>query len=214
MTAVVVLALVGAGCDNTRGSGADTSSSTTSSTTTSPTDTLPRSTSDPGRPDLPTRAIDVDDGTFDSLETMTAAADVIVVGTVTAETSLGRPSGGSEPNAVEYLGLTISVETALKGGSVEQVRLGWGAYTTDDTGVRTAENTYNGIPVPHIGDQLVLYLRPVDQQFADLLGDFPTHAPLALDGVAFADDGIITITDASSPAPLRGKTVAQLGAFI
>jgi hypothetical protein len=34
--------------------------------------------------------------------------------------------------------------------------------------------------------------------------------------VGFVDDGIVSITDKSSPAtaPLHGKTVGQLGAFI
>ncbi len=135
-----------------------------------------------------------------------------MVGTVREESSLGRPNASTDPLADEFLGLTIEVETVLAGDPVDDVTMAWDAYVVDADGSRTAANVMNGVPVPHVGDRLVLFLRPVDEQFGAAMGGFPTHAPVALDGVAFLDRDTVTLTDetATQAAHLTGMTIAQI----
>ena len=139
-----------------------------------------------------------------------------MVGTVTDEVSLGQPVATNDPSSDEYLGLTITVDTVLKGDPITEVRLGWDAYVLDEDGKRVATNVMNGIPVPHIGDQLVLFLRPVDDQFASLLDGFPTHAPVALDGIGFVETDTVSISDnsAQDAASLMGLTIDQIAELI
>lgn len=182
---------------------------------TDPPATDPPATDPPAAdPDLPARPIDVDDGAFDTIKDLGDSTDLIVVGTVTDEVSLGRPIETNDPSADEYLGLTISVETVVKGEPIGEVLLAWDAYALDADGQRVATNVMNGIPVPHVGDQLLLFLRPVDDQFAALLHGFPTHTPVLLDGVAFVEAGTVTITDstAQDAAQLLGMTIEEITA--
>lgn len=175
----------------------------------------PTTTGEPAGPhDLPTRPMEVDDGGFTTLEELAAVGELVVVGTVTDEVSLGRPDAAEDPHADEFLGLTLRVDSTLKGSATTEIRLAWDAYLTDETGERVAEIVMNGIPVPHVGDQLVLFLRPADAQFAAHLDGFPTHAPVALDGIGFVVDSVVTITDTSSPATqaLMGQSIEQITA--
>ena len=100
----------------------------------------------------------------------------------------------------------------IKGAPIAVVLMAWDAYQVDADGQRIATNVINGIPVPHVGDQLLLFLRPVDDQFAALLHGFPTHTPVALDGIGFVEAGTISISDNSSQnaAQLVGKTIEQI----
>ncbi|MBI5088089.1 MAG: hypothetical protein HZB15_04265, partial [Actinobacteria bacterium] len=143
-------------------------------------------------------------------------ADAVVVVTVTGEESLGRPSAADDPNADEFLGLTMSVDSILTGVTATEIRLGWDAYAVDSDGTRVAENVFNGVPVPHVGDQLVLFVRLADPQFQDFLGDFPSHAPVGLDGIGFLEDGAVIITDSSSTETdiLMGLTVDQIASML
>lgn len=181
-----------------------------------PTPTVaPTTEAPPGEaPQLPSRPIEVDDGAFDEVSDMGAGAEVVVVGTVREESSLGRPLSDQDPLADEYIGLVIDVESVLQGAPIDEVRLAWDAYGVDAEGTRTSSNVMNGIPVPHVGDRLVLFLRPVDGQYAALFDGFPSHAPVALDGVGFVVDGVVTLTDttAVNAAHLTGLTVDEIAA--
>ena len=218
-------ALVGLACSE------DSTPDTTDATTppavtnppgTNPPGTIPPGTNPPGtdppvaEPDLPPSLVDIDDGAFDTITDLGEGAELIVVGTVTDEVSLGQPVATNDPSSDEYLGLTITVDTVLKGDPITEVRLGWDAYVLDDDGERVATNVMNGIPVPHVGDQLVLFLRPVDDQFASLLDGFPTHAPVALDGIGFVETDIVSISDdsAQDAASLTGLTIDQIAELI
>ena len=46
------------------------------------------------------------------------------------ESSLGRPVETNDPSADEYLGLTISVESVIKGAPIAEVLLAWDAYVS------------------------------------------------------------------------------------
>jgi hypothetical protein len=191
----------------------DTSPPGTNPPSTNPPSTQPPATDAPtDDPDLPLRPIEIDDGAFETLHDLGEGAELIVLGTVMDESSLGRPVETNDPSADEYLGLTIKVESVIKGEPIAAVLLAWDAYQVDADGQRIASNVMNGIPVPHIGDQLLLFLRPVDAQFAALLHGFPTHTPVALDGIGFVEDGAVSISDNSSPnvAQLVGKTIDEI----
>jgi hypothetical protein len=165
---------------------------------------------------LPNKPIVVDDMGYGSLQDMAAAADLVVYGTVTNETSLGRPHVEEDPTADEYLGLTVTVETVLKGEPTEVVLLGWDAYGIDEAGQQVATNVMNGIPVPHTGEHVLLFLRPLDAESIAFMTGFPTHGPVSLDGVAFVEDGTVTTTDVISGdvIGLEGKTIAQIETLV
>lgn len=158
----------------------------------------------------------MDDGAFGTVAELADAAELVVVATVTDETSLGRPQAADDPSADEFLGLTVSVESVLKGPPIAEVLLAWDAYVVDGSGARVAATVLNGLPVPHVGDQLLLFLRPVDAPFKALLDGFPTHSPVALDGIAFIEAGMVSITDSSAldSAGLAGKTIDQVRAVL
>jgi hypothetical protein len=215
--ALTALTLLGVACAS--GSPAATDGTTTPSTappstTTPPTTTPPGTDAPVADPELPARPIDVDDGAFETIEDLGEGAELIVLGTVSDESPLGRPIPTNDPSADEFLGLTIRVESVLKGEPIGEVLLAWDAYGVDADGRRVATNVMNGIPVPHVGDQLLLFLRPVDDQFAALLDGFPTHTPVALDGIGFVEAGIVTITDDTAPnaAQLTGMTIDEISA--
>jgi hypothetical protein len=165
---------------------------------------------------LPANPIVIDDMGYVSLEEMAAAASLVIHGTVTDETSLGRPDVEADPSADEYLGLTVSVDALLKGSAVDEVRLGWDAYVVDANGERAATNVMNGIDVPRVGDEVLLFLQPIDADAARFMGGFPTHAPVSLDGIAFVEDHTVTATDdiSADVIGLPGKTIEQIAALI
>jgi hypothetical protein len=178
-------------------------------TTDAPTTDAPTTEPEP-TPSLPANPVVIDDGAFTSIEEMAAASELIVVGTVTKETSLGRPHLGARPDANEYVGITVAVDEVLKGEPLEEVLLERDAYVVDENGRRIAENVFNGVPVPDVGDRLVLFLNPVDEQSAHFPGGFPSHTPVMIDGVGFLEGKAITIADDSSP--LVGTTLDQITA--
>ena len=53
----------------------------------------------------------------------------------------------------------------------------------------------NGIDVPRVGDEVLLFLQPIDSEAARFMGGFPTHAPVSLDGIAFVENHTVTVTD-------------------
>ena len=229
LTALTALSLVAVACSDDSSPHATVTSppSTTNPPGTSPPDTSPPDTSPPAtdppptdgpaaEPDLPERPVDIDDGSFETVHDLGDGAELIVLGTVTDESSLGRPVETNDPSADEYLGLTISVESVIKGAPTTEVMLAWDAYVVDADGERVATNVMNGIPVPHVGDQLLLFLRSVDDQFASLLHGFPTHTPVALDGIGFVEDGTISISDNSSQSAITlvGTTIDEVTALL
>ncbi len=224
--AISSLVLVGCGDDSSPESTPDTTTPVVTDPTLPPTTDTPATeapatdatTTVPptSQPDLPPRPVVIDDGAFGSVAELGAAADTVVLATVTGEESLGRPGVADDPSADEFVGLTLSVDSIFTGVSAVEIKLGWDAYAVDAGGMRVAENVLNGVPVPHVGDQLVLFLRHADPQFTEFLDGFPSDAPVGLDGVGFVVDGKVTITDTSSTETdvLMGLTVDQIASML
>ncbi len=171
---------------------------------------------DDGFDELPDEDLIVDDGTFDSLEDMADASDIVLVGEVIDATSIGRPAAATDPTADEFLAITVQPSERLRGSYPGDVVIAWAAYSTDQDGTRVAVRTVNGVRPPELGDRVVLFLRPVDPGFAEFAGGAPTHELVKLDGIGFVTDDVVTQVETGSTAAelLRGMTVASLGDVI
>lgn len=168
---------------------------------------------DPPAPALPEVDVEVDEGGWDSIGEMADAADAVVVATVVAEERLAPGRTDVNPLPEAHLGLELRIDEVLRGDIDGTVRLAWHAFTLGADGEPTAWNVMNGVPVPHTGDQLVLFLVETDDH---LLGDVATHATTKLDGIGFLDAGVVTVTDrwASEGASLLGLTVDEIRSAI
>lgn len=165
---------------------------------------------------LGTNHREVSDDSYESIVSMAAAADIVVVTEVIDTKSLGRPDLAEDPYADEYLALTMHVEEALSGESPPEVTIAWDAYNVGPDGTRVAKWIANGLPTPAIGDRLVLFLRPVDEALSAHLSSELTHQPVALDGVVFLDGNRISAveTHSSVAGQLLGMDVADLRSVI
>lgn len=167
---------------------------------------------------VPVATIDAtvtDDGDA-TLAQLVDEADVVVYGTVSAVESLGRPAAPADPHAAEYLGVTIEVDTVLAGATDQPIRLAWDAFQTNASGERVATFISNGLRPPNDGDEMLLFLGPVDPSYLEFVGGFPTFAPVQLDGVAYLTDGIVTEVERTSLAgqELLGKTIPEITSAI
>jgi hypothetical protein len=162
--------------------------------------------------ELPDEDLIVDDGTFDSLEDMADASDIVVVGEVIDATSIGRLAAATDPTADEFVAITVRPSERLRGSSPGDVVIAWAAYSTDEDGTRVADRTVNGVRPPAVGDRVVLFLQQVDPGFAEFAGGAPTHELVKLDGIGFVTGDVVTEVEAGSSAAelLRGMTVASL----
>lgn len=173
--------------------------------TDAPTTDAPPTTPTPTAPAAPARPsefedITVDDGTFDSIGAMGDDATLVVVGEVVEVTSLGRPFADRDPDANEFVSITVETIDTLAGDPVDEIVLPWESFGTDADGTRTTTLVTNGIRPADVGDRLVLFLRPADPQFAEFLGGTPTHQLVKLDGIAFLAEGRVFATELGSTA--------------
>lgn len=161
---------------------------------------------------LSTREIEADYERHNSIDELIASAQLIVVGSVVDVESLGRPSMNEDPNAEEYAAFTIHVDEQLMGDPVNEVTLAWDSYVVDDNGERIGEVVMNGVPVPRMGDTMLLFLQTADPAFAAFLGGVPTHQPVGLDGVVYIRSGVAADGDVTSPASaqIEGWTLDEL----
>jgi hypothetical protein len=162
--------------------------------------------------ELPEEDLIVDEGTFDSLDDMADASDLVVVGEVIDTPSIGRLAAATDPTADEFLAITVQPSETLRGSYPGDVIIAWAGYSTDEDGARLAVRTVNGVRPPAVGDHVVLFLRSVDPAFDAFAGGAPTHELVKLDGIGFVTDDVVTEVEAGSPAAelLRGMTVASL----
>jgi hypothetical protein len=162
--------------------------------------------------ELPEEDLIVDEGTFDSLDDMADASDLVVVGEVIDTPSIGRLAAATDPTADEFLAITVQPSETLRGSYPGDVIIAWAGYSTDEDGARLAVRTLNGVRPPAVGDHVVLFLRPVDPAFGAFAGGAPTHELVKLDGIGFVTDDVVTEVETGSPAAelLRGMTVASL----
>lgn len=168
----------------------------------------------PGGGDMPAERIDAtvtDDGDA-TVAQLVSEAGVVVYGTVVAVESLGRPAAPEDSQASEYIGLTIEADTVLAGAADQPIRLAWEAFQTNAAGDRVATWISNGLRPPIEGDEMLLFLGPVEPTFSDFVGGFPSFAPVRLDGVAYLAGGVVTEVERNSPAgqELLGKTIAEI----
>ena len=189
---------------------------TTAPPTSAPEPSVPASNPPPKGGELPDEFVEIDDGAYDTIGEMGEAAEVIVVATVTGERPISPGRTDMYPLPEAYLGLQLRVDEVLQGDPGDEIRLAWYAYTLDEDGNSVAANVLNGIPVPHVGDQLVVFLRVADSAFAEALDGFPTHAPVLLDAIGFVENGAVTITDSvvADAAVLTGVTLDEIRASI
>lgn len=189
--------------------------------TDAPTTDAPPATPAPTAPAAPSRPsefedIIVDDGTFDSIRDMGDDATLVVVGEVVEVTSLGRPFTDRDPDANEFVSITVETIDTLAGDPVDEIVLPWEAFGTDADGTRTTTLVTNGIRPADVGDRLVLFLQPADPQFAEFLGGTPTHQLVKLDGIAYLNDGRVFATELGSTAAeqLLGMTADDIRAAL
>ncbi len=179
--------------------------------------TAPRGSGPPGDevPAATNQLTLADDGDA-TVEQLVGEAEVVVHGTVVSVESLGRPAAAEDPAAPEYIGVTIEVDSVLAGAADQPIRLAWDAYETNTNGTRVATWITNGLRPPEQGDEMLLFLGPVDPSFAEFVGGFPTYAPVRLDGVAYLNDGVITEVERNSPAgqDLLGRTITDVTSAI
>lgn len=193
----------------------DTDPPATPAPTTPAPPTTPTTPTEPTRPGE-TEDVTVDDGTFDSIGEMGAAASVVVVGEVVEVTSLGRPFLDRDPDANEFVAITIETTDTLRGDPIAEIVLPWEAFGTDGDGERTSTLITNGIRPADVGDRLVLFLRPADPQFAEFVGGDPTHQLVKLDGIAYLDGDVVVATELGSTAAeqLAGLTLDDIRATL
>ncbi len=161
---------------------------------------------------IPMEHIEIDDGTYSSVEAMAAAAQLIIVGDVVAVTTLGRPDQGSDALPDEYVAVQVRPVEKLAGASIDSIVLPWRAYRTDADGHRVARYITNGLATPAPGSRVLMFLTPSDPAFTRLLGGVPTHQLVKLDGLAYVE-GDTVISGESNSTVLNGllnKTITEL----
>lgn len=216
--AAVLFALALAACASPEAGGSPNVPTAPPRTSSPPTTAVARPTSPPTPPStsppdvtIPAELADldlvIDDGSFDSIASMAAASTVIVAGEVRAVRSLGQPDIGDRTD--EYVAAWIAVDETVLGQPIDDVVLGWNAYRATADGARVARYVTNGIAPPEPGDRLLLFLDPVDQAFADVVGGDLTHQLVKLDGILRLTDRTIVGGEAESSivAELLGRTV-------
>jgi hypothetical protein len=131
---------------------------------------------------------------------MAEAAALVIVGDVVEVTSLGRPDLPEDPDAGEYVAVTVRAIETLAGQPADDVVLAWHAYDVDDDGRRIATLITNGVRPPAVADRLLLFLVPVDPAFDEHVGGAPTHQLVKLDGIAYLDGEALVAAETNSPA--------------
>lgn len=145
-------------------------------------------------------SVDVYDGEFASVDEMSRASELIIIGDVVSVSSLGRPSVRENETAAEYVEVQVKTSDVLKGEDPGVVSLGWAAFATDADGNRIATRIENGIYPPALGDRMLLFLVPIDPNYQEYLGGSPTHDVVKLDGMLFIEDGLVSAGEPGSPA--------------
>jgi len=162
-------------------------------------DTLPGATSTEGSDDgttdstLETTILERNEEVFVSVAEIGRASTDVVVGMVSHTGSIGTPDVAEDPHASEFIAVTVDVEEALKGQPDKQVVFAWEAYLTDGGGKRTMEILAEGLPIPKVGDRLLLFLVPEDKERVELFGAELTHRPITLDGLAYIDGSTVEL---------------------
>jgi hypothetical protein len=67
-----------------------------------------------------------------------------------------------------------------------------------------------------LGDEMLLFLKRADPAVVERFGGVPTHSPVALDGVAYIENGRVVAVEANSPVmtPLLGEPMSSVRAAL
>lgn len=163
-----------------------TGATTVPSSTDVPPSTIARSTS--FTYPTATNVIDVHEAPG-TLHEIAAQSVAVIVGEVVGVTSIGRPDLAEDEFADEYIALELRVERTMSGAGVTEVVVPWRAFNVGPDGQRRATWVVNGVPVPEVGDRLVLPLLELTPERAARLDASLSHAVGAMQGISFVDDG-------------------------
>ena len=125
-------------------------------------------------PESPPEPIDVTSTspTFDTLEDLVAASDLVVIGVI-EDATVGRAiSDPTDPAAgIRTTLYTLDIETSLAGGSVDRLTIEHETALLDGTPI-----TIDGIEPPQVGERSLFFL------VAGTTSDFPHHALIGTQG--------------------------------
>jgi hypothetical protein len=145
--------------------------------------------------DLPISPLEREEKIYQSVDEIASVSTVIVSGTVSAVDSLGYPEIGEAP-ASEYFLITVTPTTTVKGDIPNEVSFAWEGFGTKpgagEERIRTTRVVQAGVSMPDVGDELLLFLAPEDQQREAFFGRKDLHQVVTLDGILYVDDGILT----------------------
>ncbi|MCZ7534944.1 MAG: hypothetical protein M5T61_02665 [Acidimicrobiia bacterium] len=83
-----------------------------------------------------------------------AASELVVIGEVTSQVSLGVPDAAEDPNADEYFRLAVGIDRTLKGAPepTDEVTIAWDAFVTEITdGGTWASGGAGEVDAPRMG---------------------------------------------------------------
>lgn len=159
-------------------------------------------------PDLPVVNVEAGgvpgDGFYATPQEMADATKLIVYGTVTGVQSIGAPNAADDPNASEYFVITLEPIATLKGATPEPPTFLWEGFVTD-AGTRQARVTLDGVAMPDVGDELVVFLNDESPMRVNEFGDHADYLVETADGIYYVRDGEL-LTELSG----RGRVGHQL----
>ncbi len=169
--------------------------------------------------DLPVSDGDSYGPVYESFAELAAVSELVVIGEVTSQVSLGVPDASDDPNADEYIGLTVGIERTLIGAPepTGEVTIAWDAFITEvtdgGTRARVRRLVWDGVSMPDVGDRLLLFLAPTSAETSALYPGGISHEYVSLDGVLYIEEGGHLLTEIEGEwhfsRDLIGKTVDE-----
>lgn len=134
--------------------------------------------------DLPATELHRSEERAASLNELAKTSTRVVVGTVSALTSLGFPDSEQDPNASEYFRVDVESDRDLKGkGAASFV---WEGFISDGKGNRMLRVIQDGVEMPQVGERIVVFLKPPSEGAAKIFGADVAEVN-TLDGILTVD---------------------------
>lgn len=129
---------------------------------------------------------------FQTEAALTAAADIVVVGEVTAVTPT-RIGGSEGDSPLQVVRVDLKVRDILKGEPEDIVGFEWLAWTLTDDNQPDSRLIINGLDTPRVGEVLVVWLEalPIDEIEG---ADAPSHGLVSFDGILRVEVGGLSTT--------------------
>lgn len=166
---------------------------------------------------LPIAYLHRDETTYDSVSALATSSSAVVTGSVVSSDSLGAPDLKEDPNASEFLRIGVKVDQVLSGVAPKDgvVYIPWDSYVTQGNGSeRKIEVVQEGLKIPQVGEQLLLFLRPAPPSMIESFGGRVDSVVNTLDGILrIQQDSTLDTTIEGSNRLARtliGKTVADV----